>query len=123
MTDHNKCSLSGKHKANCSSIVNNLFQLFYSNIQHLKEIIITNNWHHYFSLFSESDLIPGLATFIACLILPLEIGIIIGIGLNLMSILYHAARPKISIEISKVSQQESWHNLHLHLTDTVTSKK
>ncbi|KAK7576133.1 hypothetical protein V9T40_012419 [Parthenolecanium corni] len=49
----------------------------------------------------KSDLIPGLATFIACLILPLEIGIIVGIGLNLMSILYHAARPKISIEIHK----------------------
>lgn len=52
--------------------------------------------------FSESDLIPGLATFVACLILPLEIGILIGIGLNLVSILYHAARPKISIEIHKV---------------------
>ncbi|XP_065213099.1 sodium-independent sulfate anion transporter isoform X2 [Planococcus citri] len=49
----------------------------------------------------KSDLIPGLATFVACLILPLEIGILIGIGLNLVSILYHAARPKISIEIHK----------------------
>lgn len=49
----------------------------------------------------KSDLIPGLATFIACLILPLEIGILIGIGLNLVSILYHAARPKISIEMHK----------------------
>ncbi|XKL60739.1 hypothetical protein PGB90_007796 [Kerria lacca] len=49
----------------------------------------------------KSDLIPGVATFIACLILRLEIGIIIGIGLNLVSILYHAARPKISIEINK----------------------
>ncbi|KAF2885202.1 hypothetical protein ILUMI_20958 [Ignelater luminosus] len=46
----------------------------------------------------KSDLIPGLATFIACLVLPLEIGILIGIGLNLLFILYHAARPKISIE-------------------------
>ncbi|XP_014241008.1 sodium-independent sulfate anion transporter [Cimex lectularius] len=47
----------------------------------------------------KSDLIPGLATFIACLVLRLEIGILIGIGLNLVSILYHAARPKISMEI------------------------
>lgn len=53
-------------------------------------------------LFLESDLIPGLATFFACLILPLEIGVLIGIGLNLVSILYHAARPKLLIEVHKV---------------------
>lgn len=53
------------------------------------------NW---FSLFLESDLVPGLGTFIACLTLPLEIGIILGIGLNILFILYHTARPKISIE-------------------------
>ncbi|KAJ3645328.1 hypothetical protein Zmor_022994 [Zophobas morio] len=46
----------------------------------------------------KSDLIPGLATFVACLALPLEYGILIGIGINLMFILYHAARPKISVE-------------------------
>lgn len=51
----------------------------------------------------ESDLIPGVATFIACLFLPLEIGVLIGIGLNLISILYHAARPKLLIEVHKVS--------------------
>ncbi|XP_030758752.1 sodium-independent sulfate anion transporter-like isoform X2 [Sitophilus oryzae] len=46
----------------------------------------------------KSDLFLGLATFIACLVLPLEIGILVGIGLNLLFILYHAARPKISVE-------------------------
>lgn len=46
----------------------------------------------------KSDLIPGLGTFIACLTLPLEIGILIGIGVNLLFILYHAARPKITVE-------------------------
>lgn len=45
----------------------------------------------------KSDLIPGLFTFFACLFMPLEIGVLFGIGLNLISILYHAARPKISI--------------------------
>lgn len=54
------------------------------------------------NIFLESDLIPGLSTFVACLVLPLEIGVLIGVGLNLISILYHAARPKISIEIHKV---------------------
>ncbi|XP_075232331.1 epidermal stripes and patches isoform X2 [Lycorma delicatula] len=49
----------------------------------------------------KSDLIPGVATFIACLVFHLEIGILIGIGLNLISILYHAARPKISMDIYK----------------------
>lgn len=49
----------------------------------------------------KSDLIPGVATFIACLVFHLEIGILIGIGLNLISILYHAARPKISMDIHK----------------------
>ncbi|XP_066159016.1 sodium-independent sulfate anion transporter-like isoform X2 [Euwallacea fornicatus] len=49
----------------------------------------------------KSDFFLALATFIACLVLPLEIGIIIGIGLNLLFILYHAARPKISVETLK----------------------
>ncbi|XP_055902228.1 sodium-independent sulfate anion transporter [Eupeodes corollae] len=44
------------------------------------------------------DLIPGLATFLACLALPLEVGILLGIGLNVIFILYHAARPKITTE-------------------------
>lgn len=46
----------------------------------------------------KSDLIPGLSTFIACLALPLEMGILVGVGLNVIFILYHAARPKISVE-------------------------
>ncbi|XP_018345354.1 PREDICTED: sodium-independent sulfate anion transporter [Trachymyrmex septentrionalis] len=46
----------------------------------------------------KSDLIPGVGTFIACLILQLEIGILCGIGINILFILYHAARPKISVE-------------------------
>ncbi|XP_076243810.1 epidermal stripes and patches [Calliopsis andreniformis] len=46
----------------------------------------------------KSDLIPGLGTFIACLLLQLEIGILCGIGINVLFILYHAARPKISVE-------------------------
>ncbi|XP_037911072.1 sodium-independent sulfate anion transporter [Hermetia illucens] len=46
----------------------------------------------------KSDLIPGLGTFFACLMLPLEIGILSGIGLNMIFILYHAARPNITVE-------------------------
>ncbi|XP_058117476.1 sodium-independent sulfate anion transporter-like [Anopheles ziemanni] len=46
----------------------------------------------------KTDLIPGLATFVACLALPLEYGILVGIGLNILFILYHAARPKIHMD-------------------------
>uniref|UniRef100_V5H1U5 Sodium-independent sulfate anion transporter n=1 Tax=Anoplophora glabripennis TaxID=217634 RepID=V5H1U5_ANOGL len=46
----------------------------------------------------KSCFVVALITFIACLVLPLEIGILVGIGVNLLFILYHAARPKISVE-------------------------
>ncbi|GLG95345.1 uncharacterized protein GBIM_02332 [Gryllus bimaculatus] len=46
----------------------------------------------------KSDLLPGVGTFIACLVLPLEMGILVGIGINILFILYHAARPKIAME-------------------------
>lgn len=52
---------------------------------------------------TETDLIPGMAAFVACLALQLEIGILVGIGINIIFILYHAARPKISIEFLSVS--------------------
>lgn len=44
-----------------------------------------------------------MAAFIACLVLQLEIGILAGIAINIIFILYHAARPKISIEFLSVS--------------------
>ncbi|XP_065339214.1 sodium-independent sulfate anion transporter [Cloeon dipterum] len=44
------------------------------------------------------DLIPFLGTFIFCLAIKLEIGIIVGVGINILFILYQAARPKISID-------------------------
>ncbi|XP_050510181.1 sodium-independent sulfate anion transporter isoform X1 [Diabrotica virgifera virgifera] len=60
----------------------------------------------------KSDLVLGFATFIACLVLALEIGILVGIGINLLFILYHAARPKITVE--KLLSNES--NEYLMLT-------
>jgi len=55
-----------------------------------------------FLCVAELDLIPGMGTFIACLVLQLEIGILCGVGINILFILYHAARPKISVEKLKV---------------------
>ncbi|XP_025835892.1 sodium-independent sulfate anion transporter-like [Agrilus planipennis] len=46
----------------------------------------------------KSDFFLALATFVACLVLALEVGILVGIGMNLLFILYYAARPKITIE-------------------------
>lgn len=51
----------------------------------------------------KSDLVPGIAAFVACLVLPLELGILVGIGINVIFILYHASRPKIHIEKMIVS--------------------
>ncbi|EDV91409.1 sodium-independent sulfate anion transporter [Drosophila grimshawi] len=45
-----------------------------------------------------SDLVPGVLAFFACLVLPLEIGIVIAIGANQLYILYHSARPKVTLE-------------------------
>lgn len=56
-----------------------------------------------FFSFSETDLIPATGTFIFCLVFPLEIGILLGVGLNLLTILYNAARPKITAESQTVS--------------------
>ncbi|XP_054747460.1 sodium-independent sulfate anion transporter-like [Anastrepha obliqua] len=46
----------------------------------------------------KSDLIPGLGAFIACIVLPIQIGILVGIGINIVFILYSAARPKLRME-------------------------
>uniref|UniRef100_A0A1B0CTN7 STAS domain-containing protein n=2 Tax=Lutzomyia longipalpis TaxID=7200 RepID=A0A1B0CTN7_LUTLO len=51
----------------------------------------------------KTDLLPGIAAFIACLALPLEFGILVGIGINVIFILYHSARPKITIELCVTS--------------------
>lgn len=51
----------------------------------------------------KTDLIPGLAAFVSCLVFPLEMGILVGIGINVIFILYHASRPKIHMEKAIVS--------------------
>ncbi|XP_049853772.1 sodium-independent sulfate anion transporter-like isoform X3 [Schistocerca gregaria] len=55
-------------------------------------------------LYTENDLIPGFATLFACLILQLELGILVGIGFNVVFILYNVARPKIMIETKKTAE-------------------
>ena len=46
----------------------------------------------------ESDLIPACTTFVCCLFLRLEIGIVVGVGINLIFLLYATARPSVNVE-------------------------
>ncbi|XP_018331553.1 sodium-independent sulfate anion transporter [Agrilus planipennis] len=46
----------------------------------------------------KTDLIPACATFLSCLFLRLELGIVIGIGINVLFLLYASARPSVTVE-------------------------
>ena len=52
---------------------------------------------------SKKDLIPTFATFLLCLVIGVEYGIVAGVGINLMFLLYPSARPKVSVERCFVS--------------------
>ncbi|RLU18002.1 hypothetical protein DMN91_010243 [Ooceraea biroi] len=43
------------------------------------------------------DLIPAVVTFLCCLFIRLELGIVIGIGINLLFLLYATARPTLRV--------------------------
>lgn len=49
---------------------------------------------------SRKDLIPTFATFVTCLVVAVEYGILIGVGINLLFLLYPSARPTVHIEKS-----------------------
>lgn len=51
----------------------------------------------------EIDLIPALATFVSCLFIRLELGIVIGISINVLFLLYASARPSVRVEKERVS--------------------
>ncbi|XP_067006356.1 sodium-independent sulfate anion transporter [Anabrus simplex] len=44
------------------------------------------------------DLIPAFATFLSCLFIRLELGIVIGISINVLFLLYASARPTVKVE-------------------------
>lgn len=56
---------------------------------------------------SKKDLIPMFATFFLCLVIGVEYGILVGVGINLMFLLYPSARPKIHVEKSVVSSRRN----------------
>lgn len=51
----------------------------------------------------EIDLIPLFGTFISCLFVGVEIGILIGIAIDVAILLYYNSRPKLLIEQISVS--------------------
>ncbi|XP_018794273.1 PREDICTED: sodium-independent sulfate anion transporter-like [Bactrocera latifrons] len=60
--------------------------------------VVKPMWHS-----KRTDLIPGLGAFIACIVLPIQIGILVGMTINVVFILYSAARPKLRIETLEAS--------------------
>ncbi|XP_068084506.1 sodium-independent sulfate anion transporter isoform X2 [Anabrus simplex] len=49
------------------------------------------------------DLIPLTATFFCCLFISLEYGMLIGVGINLLFLIYNVARPKVNIQSRTIS--------------------
>ncbi|GLV44591.1 uncharacterized protein CBL_13477 [Carabus blaptoides fortunei] len=47
---------------------------------------------------NRKDLVPTFATFILCLAIGVELGILIGVGINLVFLLYPSARPSVNVE-------------------------
>lgn len=52
---------------------------------------------------SRKDLIPAFATFLLCLTLGVEYGILVGVGVNIVLLLYPSVRPSLHVEKTKTS--------------------
>ncbi len=52
---------------------------------------------------SETDLIVGLISFVCCLFWALEYGILVGVGVEVLLVLYNTARPRITVQREQVS--------------------
>ena len=61
---------------------------------------------------TEIDLIPALATFFGCLFWCLENGILLGVGIQVLLILYQSARPSLYVEVCE-DEDSSIHFLHV----------
>lgn len=52
-----------------------------------------------------ADLVPAFATFALCLAVGVELGILAGVTVNLILLLYPSARPQLEAEIVTVCNQ------------------
>lgn len=62
----------------------------------------------------ELDIIPAVVTFGACLLTRLELGIVIGIAVNLMFLLYASARPSVKVTTAVVSIPTTFFKRHAY---------
>jgi len=56
----------------------------------------------------KTDLIPGLACFLGCLFYELEMGIGLGVVIQVVMVLYYTARPGLSIEVRRLEQGSNY---------------
>lgn len=64
-------------------------------------IQLNTNMNIQFCCFPELDIVPFLVTALVCLFWSLEYGMVCGIAVNALFILYKSARPKIQICLEK----------------------
>ena len=57
------------------------------------------------------DLLPGLSSFFVCLFFRLEVGIAVGVFIQLCTLLYASARPIVEVDLMKVFLQSAWYFL------------
>jgi len=55
-----------------------------------------------------TDLIPGLACFLGCLFYELEMGIGLGVFIQVLMVLYHTARPGLDVEVRRLEEGSSY---------------
>ncbi|XP_077979767.1 sodium-independent sulfate anion transporter-like [Glandiceps talaboti] len=70
---------------------------------------------------SKLDLLPWFATVVLSLVLGIEIGIICGIGIDLLAILYRAARPKIQAVTREILVIKLSHGIQYPSVDHIMS--
>merc|ERR1711953_622600 len=56
----------------------------------------------------KTDLIPGLACFLGCFFYELEMGIGLGVVIQVVMVLYYTARPGLSIEVRRLEQGSNY---------------
>lgn len=66
-------------------------------------VVLYSVFIFYLFVLLGKDLIPAFATFLLCLTLGVEYGILVGVGVNIVLLLYPSARPSLHVEKNKVS--------------------
>lgn len=79
-------------------------QIWRTKSNYLSLYLYFNNDFVTLSHVIEIDIIPYMVTLVACLFTGLEYGILIGIGVNLLLMLYATSRPNINFEFIKTSK-------------------